>query len=358
MIQTEDRTFFASINSCNGFYSDFPSIFDPLLLEKIYILKGGPGTGKSTFMKTVSEITKSKGYTVEHYICSSDPNSLDGIIILEKGIAILDGTSPHTYDPNYPGVVENTINLGSFWNAEKLCKNKSAIISLIKEKKRFYRRANQFLAAYGEIFTEIKNILKEALLAEKMEQNIKRQAQAVFSKNANLKIEKRNIATVNKLGYIKLDSFERISKNVYIVEDHYLSGTMYLKALLDFAISQNQNVFISSSPEDPDLPNGLYFPDSETCFVIGDRNYDKEYSEKNYHYINMNRFLNKDIIFENKQKIRFGQKCMKTLLEGAILAFSDAGMRHEKLERYYISAMDFSKLEETKEMVISEILKN
>lgn len=356
MIQTEDRTFFASMNSCNGFYSDFHTIFDPLKLEKTYILKGGPGTGKSTFMKTVSEIAKNKGLIVEHYICSSDPNSLDGIIILEKSIAILDGTSPHTFDPNFPGVVENTINLGSFWNSEKLCQNKSEIISLIKEKKKFFHRANKFLTAYGEIQNEIISISKEALLKTKMNQNIQRQGQAVFTKNSTLNVAKKNIATINKFGYVKLDSFEKMSKNIYIIEDNCFSGYLYLKELLNLAISENQDIYVSSSPEDPALPNALYFPRSSTCFVIGDRNYEAERKEKNYHYINMNRFLEKEFVNKNKQKIRFGQKCMKMLFEGAISAFSDASIRHESLERFYISAMDFQSLEEAKKRVISKIL--
>jgi hypothetical protein len=42
------------------------------------------------------------------------------ILILEKKIAILDGTSPHTMEPNFPGVIENIINLGVYWDETKL----------------------------------------------------------------------------------------------------------------------------------------------------------------------------------------------------------------------------------------------
>ncbi len=358
MIQNEDRTFFASINSSEGFFSDFNSVFDPLKLEKIYILKGGPGTGKSTFMKTVSESAKSKGFTVEHYLCSSDPISLDGIIIVEKSIAILDGTSPHTFDPNFPGIVENTINLGTFWNSEKLCKNKNDIMLLIKDKKRYYTRAYKFLSAYGEIQKEILNVTKDALLEEKMKINIERQGQSSFTKNTKLSIEKKNLATINKLGYTKLNSFEKICKNIYIIEDHYFSGSIYLEALMQYAISKNQGIWVSSSPENPNYPNGICFPETNTCYILGEKIYENEDKEKNYHYINMSRFLDKEIISMNKQKIRFGQKCMKMLLDGAILAFSDAGQRHEKLEKYYIEAMNFEKLGMMKKRIVNEILEN
>lgn len=55
------------------------------------------------------------GESVEYYYCSSDTSSLDGIVLKHSGTAILDGTSPHTTDPAYPGAVEEIINMGDFF---------------------------------------------------------------------------------------------------------------------------------------------------------------------------------------------------------------------------------------------------
>ena len=43
--------YFAAANASDGFYSRFPALFDPACgkWQKIYIIKGGPGTGKSSF---------------------------------------------------------------------------------------------------------------------------------------------------------------------------------------------------------------------------------------------------------------------------------------------------------------------
>ena len=38
--------YFAAANSGEGFYSLFDSVFDRKTLEKIYLLRGGAGTGK------------------------------------------------------------------------------------------------------------------------------------------------------------------------------------------------------------------------------------------------------------------------------------------------------------------------
>ena len=105
------KKFFAAANTSNGFSSLFDEIFAPEKFRRVYILKGGPGTGKSTLMGNIGLIAQSRGYDVEYICCSSDPDSLDGVIITELSVAILDGTSPHITDPVYPGAVERIVNL-------------------------------------------------------------------------------------------------------------------------------------------------------------------------------------------------------------------------------------------------------
>ena len=51
---TENRFFAASVGGA-GFCSRFGEIFSPDRYDAVYIIKGGPGTGKSTFMKKIGE---------------------------------------------------------------------------------------------------------------------------------------------------------------------------------------------------------------------------------------------------------------------------------------------------------------
>ena len=44
------RKFFAGSNTPLGFYSFFDQIIDLMQAHRFFILKGGPGTGKSTLM--------------------------------------------------------------------------------------------------------------------------------------------------------------------------------------------------------------------------------------------------------------------------------------------------------------------
>ncbi|WP_108668784.1 PRK06851 family protein [Peribacillus acanthi] len=120
--------YFASGNTANG----FQSLFDSNLagLEHIYILKGGPGTGKSTMMKKIGSLYEEQGQAVEYLHCSADPNSLDGVLIRSLGLGIVDGTAPHVLEPKAPGAIEQYVNLGKAWNSSILKERKSEIMAM------------------------------------------------------------------------------------------------------------------------------------------------------------------------------------------------------------------------------------
>jgi hypothetical protein len=81
-------------NTAYGFYSFYHHLI-PDDSNKIFMIKGGPGVGKASFMKRIGEELRERGLDVEHHHCSSDPRSLDGVALQKEGIALLDGTAPH-----------------------------------------------------------------------------------------------------------------------------------------------------------------------------------------------------------------------------------------------------------------------
>ena len=98
--------YFLGANSPAGFYSLYDQLIDPAEADAVFILKGGPGCGKSTLMKRVAAAAEERGLQVEYIRCSGDPDSLDGVVIPqlnsldaillpEKKTAIVDGTAPH-----------------------------------------------------------------------------------------------------------------------------------------------------------------------------------------------------------------------------------------------------------------------
>ncbi|MCR4442499.1 MAG: ATPase [Peptococcaceae bacterium] len=88
------RRAFPGNNTSEGFFSFFEHIIGPEA-KRVFIIKGGPGTGKSTFMKNTGLDLVDRGYDVEFFYCSSDNDSLDAIAVPAVGAAIIDGTAPH-----------------------------------------------------------------------------------------------------------------------------------------------------------------------------------------------------------------------------------------------------------------------
>ena len=71
---------FLGANTPEGFISLFDELYDPAEDWRAYIIKGGPGTGKSRLMRRVADELEQAGYTAQRVLCSSDPDSLDGVI--------------------------------------------------------------------------------------------------------------------------------------------------------------------------------------------------------------------------------------------------------------------------------------
>ena len=71
-------------------------------------------------MKEVGNHFAEQGEDVDFLWCSSDPDSLDGIVLKKRRIALLDGTAPHVVDPQNPGAVDEILNLGEYWVSDEI----------------------------------------------------------------------------------------------------------------------------------------------------------------------------------------------------------------------------------------------
>lgn len=87
--------FFLGANTPQGFVSRFDQLADPKEGWREFVIKGGPGTGKSTLMRKIAEELQPRVEHMELIHCSSDADSLDGVIFHDLKAAIADGTPPH-----------------------------------------------------------------------------------------------------------------------------------------------------------------------------------------------------------------------------------------------------------------------
>ena len=163
-----ERHYFPGNNTPLGFFSYYRHILGQREANKIICVKGGPGTGKSTFIRRIGRHFADMGEDVDYLHCSADEDSLDGIVLKKRKIAVIDGTSPHVTDPITPGAVDKIINLGEFWNEEGIAANKSEIIDLNEETARWYRIAYNYLNAAKSVYRSLEEIYNKASAASEI----------------------------------------------------------------------------------------------------------------------------------------------------------------------------------------------
>lgn len=137
------RAFLGS-NTPQGFCGYFEDTFDA---AQTVILKGSPGSGKSTLMKKVGAEAEALGLGVEYYYCSGDPKSLDGVYIPTLKQAVLDGTAPHALDAPKPLLNEVVVNLADNADLGLIKQSGTEITELLFNKKQCFNRAYAYLKA-------------------------------------------------------------------------------------------------------------------------------------------------------------------------------------------------------------------
>ena len=130
-------------------------------LDRIYILKGGPGTGKSGIIRAIGDELVRSGHDIWYVHCASDNDSLDGVVIPALSVGIVDGTAPHVIEPRCPGAVEQYVNLGDAWDASRLASRKNEIAGLNARIKDAYERAYAGFAEALRIHDEWEKIYIE-----------------------------------------------------------------------------------------------------------------------------------------------------------------------------------------------------
>lgn len=139
------RRLFASGNTGRGFRSYFDGIPWPEP-RRVFVLKGGPGTGKSAVIRLVAEGLMERGVAVELFHCPSDPASLDAVNAPDLGLAVLDGTPPHAVEPPLPGLVGRLLSLEATADRDLLAARRERIAATGRLVRQRFQLAHRYLA--------------------------------------------------------------------------------------------------------------------------------------------------------------------------------------------------------------------
>lgn len=112
------KHFYVGGNTAHGFTSLMDSSVQGL--ERLFVLQGAPGTGKSDLIRTIGDHMASTGYDIWLIHCASDNTSLDGMIVPLLKIGMIVGTAPYVLEPTLPEAALQYVNLGEACDINQL----------------------------------------------------------------------------------------------------------------------------------------------------------------------------------------------------------------------------------------------
>lgn len=342
--QTGEHAYFAASNSRSGFYSYYEQSFRGRV-DRLFCIKGGPGTGKSTFMRTVARQGEKRGMRAEYYYCSSDADSLDAVLLFgEKGsIGLIDATAPHAFEPTLPGVREEIVDLGQFWDSLRLISCGKEILSLNQRKSAGYRNAYRHLAGVGELSDVLHSLVESCMDMDKLHRlctRLLRDTPKGQSEHAQIALSD----SIGMRGRVRLDTYLQKATRLCLIEDYHDSAYILTDLLAQGAAQAAQNRRISHHPILPDRVDALWLTSTNTAFVVCSQEQTAELSEQLPHarIISMRRMVLKDMFRAVREEARRVDRIRGTLLDEACIQMQKVADAHFALEQIYTSAMDFA----------------
>lgn len=350
------KHYFPGGNSSKGFYSFYRYILSQDDASRILCLKGGPGTGKSSLMKKVAQYFLNKGYSIEYHHCSSDNNSLDGIVIKELNVAIVDGTSPHIVDPITPGAVDEIINMGDALDIDMLSKHKKEILSINKDISKCYKRAYRYLAAAKCIHDDWSNLHYESLDSSKVSVLIETLKNDIFRFDKTGYGNERHLfaTAITPDGIITyVDTLFENYKNKYVLTGGPgLSKTNILDALGNTAQKKGYSVEYMHDPFMPERLEHIFIPELSTCILTNNEINKSNFDGVSYNLLD---YTNQTSLTKRLPEIEYNSKLFDDLVSKAISLISNSHARHDDLEVFYIAAMNFDVVNAIYDKIIKKI---
>ncbi len=335
-------SYFLCANSTGGFYSLCDEITKSKDTKFIYIIKGGPGCGKSSFMKKVGKGIESLGHKVEYIYCSGDPKSLDGIFVPDLGITYMDGTAPHILEPDYPGVSGRYINMGEFYDFDALREKFGEASKLVADYKGYYAKAYKFLRAAGEVKKDASSPLFDSQVCDTVSRRLNGICtREIPNSGKEGKIKRRFLSAFTCEGRVfRFDTVKALCDRVCTIDNEFGFAPLMLDKLCQHAVKCGYEVLLSPSPLFPDKPEYLLIPELSLAFlsVSAASPYDGEF----YKHVRLDALADKDTYKNVKSALRDEKKLYNSLLETAEQNLAGAKGVHDKLETLLNPHVDFN----------------
>ncbi len=349
--------YFLGSSGKNGFFSCFNQLTPKIEGQYTYIIKGGPGTGKSSLMRKIADNLEEKDIDCERIYCSSDPDSLDGVIFPSLRVSICDGTSPHTLDPDYPGATGEIVNLGDCWNKEILLGNKEKIIELTDKNKACHQRSRRFIESAFSIFCDGEKICRDCLDENRLMRYASRVSSRHFKKpRGKIGMEKtRLLDAITPKGYYFIsDTVNMLCDEKIVFEDDFgIAASKLIGEIRSYALASGFSVISSTCIGREKAIRHIIIKELSLGFFTADKLCSLNIIPTKT--VSLRRFYSVSEISAHKARLSFAKKAANELLNEAVSALKNAKSVHDELEKCYVDAMDFEKISQITDTLTERI---
>ena len=351
---------FPGNNTPRGFFSYYDYIL-PKDATRIFVIKGGPGVGKSTFMSNIAKDMVELGFDAEIHHCSADNDSIDGVVFPAIGVGILDGTWPHVVDPRIPGAVDEIIWMGEFWDEEAVRSHKQEIIAAQKGVESVFNRAYRYLRAAQIVYEDWEATNVEALdfgKANMMAQEVIDANFGAIPVSPRPGIERKLFASaITPDGMVNyLNTIVAPCPRRYVVQGDPGTGKSFLlEKVRRAALDRGFFTEVYYCPLNPDKVEHVVVKDLGLAFTksIEPHTYVPGPSDV---IIDMNECRDEGVLKAHQPQIQRARGEFTRLFDLAIFYIGQAKQYHDAMERYYAPNMDFAGIDRLREKTLRRIL--
>ena len=356
------KHYFACANSAKGYINLFHSNLAPL--DKVYILKGGPGKGMSELMRKIAKTLEEHNEIVEYIHNPSDPDALDGVIFPKLNVGIVDGTAPHVIEPKVPGAIEEYVNLGVSWNTEALAGYKDHILELMVRMQQYHEKA----------YTEFKEGLKvhdewEKVYIQNMDLSRADELTTEVTKSLlpTTQFKKQSLVKHRFFGGSTpkgpMDFVENITSDIttrYFIKGRPGSGkSTMMKKILRTAEAQGLDTEVYHCGFDPESLDMLLFPELSLCIFDSTAPHEYYPSREGDKVIDMYTEIIKQGTDEQyKKELAEIQIRYKSHIKAGTSHLADAKTHLEELNHIYDKATNFSVVDRIGKELYQKIISN
>lgn len=339
-----ETRYFLGANTGAG-YCSFFSHFLRQPGRCVHILKGGPGCGKSTFLKKLGAHAQSRGRDVVYLHCSGDPGSLDGVYFPEKNIAYLDGTAPHICDPAVFGVTGAYLDLGAFCRTESL--DTERICQLNADCALFKRRAYEYLTAAaaldarkqpGLIFSEDRAAVRRRATGTAL-----REFGAVKKDTVPGHMEKRFLSAITCEGRCSFpQTLDTLADRIYLLDNGCGLAEDYLRVIREHALRRGLNLIVCPDPLLPERTEAVLIPSLRLAFLAAQE--EVCLPGASIRHIRLDAVPDATRLRALRPQMRADARLQRQAIDAAIRQLQAAKLLHDELEAVYNPCMDFGAL--------------